>query len=47
MLKSINICTYPETVPLDEVFAMAGMQLPPILGKKLDEAGIETTATEQ
>ena len=33
--------------PLDEVFAMAGMQLPPILGKKLDEAGIETTATEQ
>ena len=33
--------------PLDEVFAMAGMQLPPILGKKLDEAGIETTAAEQ
>ena len=33
--------------PLDEVFAMAGMQLPPILGKKLDEAGIETTAIEQ
>ncbi|MBO7216125.1 MAG: flotillin family protein [Clostridia bacterium] len=32
--------------PLDEVFAMAGMQLPPILGKKLDEAGIETTAVE-
>ncbi len=32
--------------PLDEVFAMAGMQLPPILGKKLDEAGIETTAAE-
>ena len=32
--------------PLDEVFAMAGMQLPPILGKKLDEAGIETTASE-
>ena len=32
--------------PLDEVFAMAGMQLPPILGKKLDEAGIETTISE-
>ena len=32
--------------PLDELFAMAGMQLPPILGKKLDEAGIETTAVE-
>ncbi len=32
--------------PLDEVFAMAGMQLPPILGKKLDESGIETTAVE-
>jgi len=32
--------------PLDEVFAMAGMQLPPILGKKLDEAGVETTVAE-
>ncbi|MBO5402638.1 MAG: flotillin family protein [Clostridia bacterium] len=32
--------------PLDEVFAMAGMQLPPILGKKLDEAGIETSISE-
>lgn len=32
--------------PLDEVFSMAGMQLPSILGKKTEDA-VETTPTEE
>ena len=33
--------------PLDEVFSMAGMQLPAILGKKAEDSVAETTHTEQ